>query len=242
MVFREAQIFTSKLIVYLVVIHTYIYADDILPNHAQDSNPYYIDYRNLDRKYYPYIKTQNKYYDKDIIEIMRNANIKEQKSGFFIGIMYGGNINFNPAIRTSTITIANTLFNPLLFGLRVGYQDYNNAILYPSYFGYQVYIDIMASFGANGAIVSGINMDFLYDFFEKKHVSIGLSIGLGFGSARFAGLRFDNFNHEFAYKINFGFNVFLFHNHKINLIINASQGVQTGLIGVIPMIGYDYVF
>lgn len=198
----------------------------------KDTNPYMIDYPNLDTKYYPYIKAQNKYYDKDIVNIIHNVDLAERKSAFFVGILYGFSVNVTTPFN-DLVGRANANFG--LFSLRAGYQNYMGSVLPVNTFGYRVYIDFCNSFGKGGLFFTSINTDVLWDVLEDSV----LNFGLGIGGAKIAGFMYT----EPAIKLNFGFSIRYLHHQKIGLylgeILYSMQGLGlTFTIGI----GYDYAF
>lgn len=219
----------------------------------KNANPYMIDYPNLDSKYYPYIRAQNKYYDSDIKRIIYNVDSAERKNAFFVGILYGVNINFAvPVFSNMNLVSSNnvneskeTNANFSLFGLRAGYQKYTGSVLPINTFGYQIYIDFCVSSGKGGLFFTGINTDMLWDFMEEKSWIVGLNVGLGIGAAKITGLAISPYGDKYepAYRLNFGLSIrYPSYHQKVGLYLGIIQGVERGYLGLTPTIGYDYVF
>ncbi|TLD84940.1 hypothetical protein [Helicobacter trogontum] len=253
---------------YVIHLHSYIryiclyfliplclYANEENINNTKTSqinkaNPYNIDYPNLDSKYYPYIQSRNKFYDKDIIQIIHNVDSAEKKNAFFIGATYG--FNFNVALplfvdmgMVGTQAIKQTAFNFSLFGLRAGYQKYTGKILPINRFGYQVYIDFCVSFGHNGLFFTGINADMLWDFLELRGFIANINLGVGLGSSKITGLIVSPYGdkYEVAYRLNLGISVrYPRYHHRAGIYFGSTQGIERGFLGYTMMIGYDYVF
>ncbi len=228
-----------------------LYADDILDadsvKNNEQSNPYNIDYNNLDSKYYPFIVSSGKFYDKDIIDIIERFDEAEKKNAFFVGIMYGININmFIPSLNIGDNTNLNGMqyvVNPSLFGFHAGYQKYTSKVLPINSFGYQVYIDSSVSFGKNGLFFTSINADVLWDFFDNKSVVASLNMGIGIGATKITGLKMEVDNYEVAYRINLGISTRIIkYSHRIGLYLGNLQGLQRGLMSTTITFGYDYVF
>ncbi len=227
-----------------------LYANDSVNTKKQQetnkANPYNIDYKNLDSKYYPFIKLSNKFYDKDIIETIQSVDKAQKKNAFFVGMLYGFNINiFMPLFGYLDITKTTSIkyiVNYNLFGLRAGYQKYTSNVFPVNSFGYQIYIDYNVSFGRYGLFFTGINTDMLWDFLEYDKFIGSLNIGLGLGFTKIAGLATNFDSYEVGYKINMGISVRYITHHKIGLYFGNTQGLQRGFIGSAITIGYDYVF
>lgn len=210
----------------------------------KNANPYQIDYPNLDSKYYPYIRARNKYYDKDIKQIISNVDNAEKKNAFFLGVFYGFNFNVAiPFLTNSNIPLEYTKANPTLFGLHAGYQKYTGSFLPINKFGYQIYIDFCVSFGKAGIFFTGINADVLWDIVEFNSLIVNVNIGLGLGSAKITGLSASIYDDKYepAYKINTGLG-FRYHHQKIGLYFGSMQSIASGYLSYITTIGYDYVF
>ncbi|MWV61774.1 hypothetical protein DCO58_07750 [Helicobacter saguini] len=220
---------------------------NILP----DNNPYLIDYTTLDRKYYPFIQRSGKFYDSDIKETIRKVDIAERKSGVFVGILWGANINVNTASLLANLDSINPLNNPyitntnyLLFGLKIGYQSYMGQVLPLNTLGYQIFVDIASSFGQGAVFYTTLNIGLLYDFFETNGGKFGATffINFGFGSANITGFSNNNI-YEFAGKIDIGLGVRINGKNKINFsLISSVGGMQSYFVSGIPSIGYEYVF
>lgn len=215
----------------------------------KNANPYMIDYPNLDSKYYPYIRAQNKYYDRDIKKIIHNVDSAERKNAFFLGISYGFNINFTIPFLVDKNLINysnhNSNANFSLFGLRAGYQKYTGSVLPINTFGYQIYIDFFASFGKGGLFFTGINADMLWDSLEYRGFILGLNAGVGLDSAKITGLITSTYGDKYepAYRINLGLSVrYPLYHRKVGLYFGGIQGVERGYLGYTFTIGYDYVF
>ncbi|RDU66356.1 hypothetical protein CQA53_03810 [Helicobacter didelphidarum] len=214
--------------------------------HEQKQNNFSIDYLHLDKKYYKFIKKNGKFYDEDIQTIIHKVDEGEKKNTFFVGISTGINMNFGLSFMSGPIFGADTtkiVSNYTMLNLRAGYQNYTSQVFPINTFGYQIYLDIMSSFGSNALFFSGLNADFLYDFLNIDDTFFTLNLGVGFGGANITGLQtlYDN-SFEIAYKINLGIGVRFLQHHRIIYITNAIQGLQRGFIGITFMIGYDYVF
>lgn len=206
-----------------------------------DSNPYDIDYLTLDKKYFPFIERDSNFYDSNIKEVIRKVDLAEKKSGAFIGILYGANVNCY--ITDYTCLINNPAFNFLYFGLRLGYQNYLGSVLPINKFGYQIYIDINSSFERHAVFSTAANIGLLYDAFDSKNGKFGIGIyfDLGFGSAKITSA--PNNIYEFAAKVNLGLSMRFFGHSKLNFsLINTTIGLQTLFVSITPSVGYDYVF
>ncbi|MCI7411640.1 hypothetical protein [Helicobacter bilis] len=214
------------------------------------ANPYNIDYPNLDSKYYPYIRSRNKFYDKDIAKIIENVDRAEAKNAFFIGAAYGFNINaalpfFVDAGIIGTQNTKSATPNFSLFGFRVGYQKYTGKMLPINHFGYQIYIDFCVSLGKSGLFFTGINADMLWDFLELHGFIGSLNLGVGLGSSKITGLAISPYadKYEAAYRLNLGISVrYPRLHHKAGIYFGSTQGTERGFLGYTMMIGYDYVF
>ncbi len=219
-------------------------------NLSSQSNPYMIDYPHLDLKYYPHIKSKGKYYDSDIIKIIESVDEGEKKNGIFIGIGYGGNNNIaTPFISNESLIGPQPLkignYNPLLFSMRAGYQNYTSTVLPMNFVGFAIYLDAISSFGQGAVVFTGVNCDLLIDFFRMySNAIIGSSLGLGIGNTKITDLVQNPQDNKFeaGYKINLGLHTLLFYHHKIHLSAQIMQGIQEGFIGAAWILGYDYVF
>ncbi len=214
------------------------------------ANPYNIDYRHLDSKYYPYIHTRNKFYDKDIANIIHDVDAAEKKNAFFIGMVYGVSFNMafplfgNPNI-IGMQGIKHTAVNFSLFGLRAGYQKYTGNVFPINRFGYQIYIDFCVDFGRNGLFFTGMNADMLWDFLNKTKYIAGMNLGVGLGGAKITGLAISPYGdkYEAAYRINLGISMrYPLHHHKVGIYFGSVQGLERGFFSYTATIGYDYVF
>lgn len=207
-----------------------------------------IDYLSLDKKYYPHIKASKKYYDSDISKIIKSVDSAENKTGFFIGLGYGGNINmglsfFSPSNIQDSFKMAS--YNPSLIYLRAGYQNYLSTLFPVNFMGFSFYADLDSSFFLNGLVFTGVNADILFDFLEiNPNALLGAGFGVGIGTARIAGLSPDMDNiFELSYKINIDIlHLFIFKDNKISIKIQVIQGLKTKYIGATWILGYDYVF
>lgn len=244
--------FKMKYICLCFIMFFHLYAKENNDNKntestANKANPYNIDYLNLDSKYYQYIQSKNKFYDKDIVKIIHDVDNAEAKNAFFIGINYGVNINVALPLFVNTNIIATQKTTPNfgLFGFRMGYQKYTGKFLPLNHFGYQIYIDFCMSFGRSGLSSTAINADILWDFFEFHNFIANMNIGIGLGSSKITGFVVSPYRdkYEASYKINLGISMrYPRYHHKIGIYFGSNQGVERGFLAYTIMIGYDYVF
>lgn len=111
---------------------------------------------------------------------------EKSKTGFFGGIDIGA-INFNDSI---TERFLKPVF---LYGLRGGYQFYGSARygvragIHLNMAGYSV--DIPSARSSQKTKIFGlrygIDVDYLYDFYDDSRITIGLSAGLGYEFANY---------------------------------------------------------
>lgn len=222
------------------------------PESKADSNPYKIDYPSLDKKYYQHIKNRGRYYDSEIIKIIESVDEGEKRNGVFVGVGYGGNINLaTPILSSSAFIGSDSLklapYNPLLWYMRIGYQNYTSPVLFPNFLGFAVYVDSMQSYKEGALTFTGINLDLLVDiakYGSKLRSIVGASLGIGIGSVKLTGLAVDSKTNKFeaGYKLNLGFYLFVGYHNRLSVSTSLMQGMQEALIGVAWNLGYDYVF
>lgn len=251
---RYSQYFTVLILFVLQNLNAQSLDSNIMNEEIEkNANPYMIDYPNLDSKYYPYIRSQNKYYDSDIKRIIYNVDSAERKNAFFVGILYGINKNVALSAFSDMSLVDNNNVDKFkesnanfsLFGLRAGYQKYTGSVLPINKFGYQIYIDFCVSSGKGGLFFTGINTDMLWDFIEKRSWIVSLNVGLGLGAAKITGLAISPYGDKYepAYRLNAGLSIrYPSYHHKVGLYLGIMQGVERGYLGYTYTIGYDYVF
>ncbi|STQ87172.1 hypothetical protein LS73_001050 [Helicobacter muridarum] len=206
-----------------------------------------IDYLSLDKKYYPHIIASKKYYDLDIAKVIKSVDNAENKTGFFIGLGYGGNVNIGLSFFSSSSIQSSLIMSSYNYSLiygRIGYQNYLSTMLPVNFMGFSVYTDLLSSFLQSGVVFTGANVDLLFDFaLTNPNIWLGFGFGIGVGSSRITGLSDKDSVFELAYKLNIEFlHLFISKNHNFSLKMQIIQGLETGYIGATWILGYDYVF
>ncbi len=210
---------------------------------ANDEN--LIDYSTLSLYYYPYIMAYHKITDKEIANLVRDLDLARKKTGVFLGI-YGGWIFHNAAGNKDY-----ELGNFLSYGAKVGFQSFYptlfDSISFPNKVGGRIYLQYLGSnakelnLASLGFSAIGVSGDLMIDF-PVLPLRNGLEAGIiaGFG---LASMIYDSSSDStLGGIINIGTSFTLLSKHRIEgeikLIINESLD----WFGVMPMVGYSYVF
>lgn len=203
------------------------------------------------------------------------SKIPYNKNGLFVGIHEGvGGIanryedgkynqenNVEGAVNTGVLKNFTTTSQLLLFGGKLGYQNFFNR-----YFGTRIYGDMLLGTGsmeANGKIVGsniyllgGLNLDMLMDVSITKQVELGWFLGFGFGvmllsdqskNANFLFINADTTGKNLLWKyllqvdymVNHGISVTLFKRHRIE--VGVKIPVSQLLLGLEKPASYSYL-
>lgn len=204
-----------------------------------------IDYSTLSLYYYPYIMAYHKITDKEIASLVKDLDLARKKTGVFLGI-YGGWIFHNAAGNKDY-----ELGNFLSYGAKVGFQSFYptlfDSISFPNKVGGRIYLQYLGSnakelnLASLGFSAIGVSGDLMIDL-PVLPLTNGLEAGIiaGFG---LASMIYDSSSDSrLGGIINIGTSFTLLSKHRIEgeikLIINESLD----WFGVMPMVGYSYVF
>ena len=221
-------------------------AKDKSKQESQDEN--LIDYSTLSLYYYPYIMAYHKISDKEIASLVKNLDASKKKSGIFIGV-YGGWIFHNAAGNTDYV-----VDNFLAYGAKVGFQSFYptmfDSISFPNKVGGRIYLQYLGSNAKELNLASlgfssiGISADVLIDLpllpmiKGKNSLEAGAIAGFGLASMIYD----SNSNATLGGIINIGASFTLISKHRIEGEIKLIINERLNWFGVMPMVGYSYVF
>ena len=213
---------------------------------SQDEN--LIDYSTLSLYYYPYIMAYHKISDKEIASLIKNLDASKKKSGIFIGV-YGGWIFHNAAGNTDYV-----VDNFLSYGAKVGFQSFYptmfDSISFPNKVGGRIYLQYLGSnakelnLSSLGFSSIGISADVLIDLpllpmiKGKNSLEAGAIAGFGLASMIYD----SNSDATLGGIINIGASFTLISKHRIEGEIKLIINERLNWFGIMPMVGYSYVF
>ncbi|RDU53068.1 hypothetical protein [Helicobacter sp. MIT 01-3238] len=213
---------------------------------SQDEN--LIDYSTLSLYYYPYIMAYHKISDKEIASLIKNLDASKKKSGIFIGV-YGGWIFHNAAGNTDYV-----VDNFLAYGAKVGFQSFYptmfDSISFPNKVGGRIYLQYLGSnakelnLSSLGFSSIGISADVLIDLpllpmiKGKNSLEAGAIAGFGLASMIYD----SNSDATLGGIINIGASFTLISKHRIEGEIKLIINERLNWFGIMPMVGYSYVF
>lgn len=221
-------------------------AKDKSKQESQDEN--LIDYSTLSLYYYPYIMAYHKISDKEIASLIKNLDASKKKSGIFIGV-YGGWIFHNAAGNTDYV-----VDNFLAYGAKVGFQSFYptmfDSISFPNKVGGRIYLQYLGSnakelnLSSLGFSSIGISADVLIDLpllpmiKGKNSLEAGAIAGFGLASMIYD----SNSDATLGGIINIGASFTLISKHRIEGEIKLIINERLNWFGIMPMVGYSYVF
>lgn len=221
-------------------------AKDKSKQESQDEN--LIDYSTLSLYYYPYIMAYHKISDKEIASLIKNLDASKKKSGIFIGV-YGGWIFHNAAGNTDYV-----VDNFLAYGAKVGFQSFYptmfDSISFPNKVGGRIYLQYLGSnakelnLSSLGFSSIGISADVMIDLpllpmiKGKNSLEAGAIAGFGLASMIYD----SNSDATLGGIINIGASFTLISKHRIEGEIKLIINERLNWFGIMPMVGYSYVF
>lgn len=207
-----------------------------------------IDYSTLSLYYYPYIMVYHKISDKEIASLVKNLDASKKKSGIFIGA-YLGWVFHNAAGNKDYI-----VDNSIAYGAKIGFQSFYptmfDSISFPNKVGGRIYLQYLGSnakelnLSSLGFSSIGVSADVLIDLpllpMIKGKNSLEAGIIAGFG---LASMIYDsNSDATLGGIINIGASFTLISKHRIDGEIKLIINERLNWFGVMPMVGYSYVF
>lgn len=212
---------------------------------SEDKPENLIDYSTLSLYYYPYIMAYHKISDKEIAALIRDLDLASKKSGVFIGI-YGGWIFHNAAGNKDY-----NVDNFLAYGAKIGYQSFYptmfESLSFPNKVGGRIYLQYLGSnakelkLSSLGFSSIGISGDVMIDLpvpLTKRGLEAGVILGFGLASMIYD----SNSDSTLGGIINIGTSFTLLSKHRIEGEIKLIINERLNWFGVMPMVGYSYVF
>lgn len=211
----------------------------------EESQENLIDYSTLSLYYYPYIMAYHKISDKEIASLIKNLDLASKKSGVFVGV-YGGWI-FHNATGNKNYNVDNFL----AYGAKIGYQSFYptmfESLSYPNKVGGRIYLLYLGSnakelnLSSLGFSSIGISGDLMIDLpvpLTKGGLEAGVILGFGLASMIYD----SNSDSTLGGVINIGTSFTLLSKHRIEGEIKLIINERLNWFGVMPMVGYSYVF